>query len=1094
MRKLYACFLQLLLIVLLCFFTVGLFGQTAIFVSPSGNDNSSGNSWSNAKKTLSGALGTVSGTTHIYMKVGIYTCANVIIPNGVTVTGGYASTSSGTDTTLRLFPGTNANWTHGTLCTILEGNNAARIATVNTGGKLEGCVVTHGATSGKGGGVLIDGGTVQHCAIIYNSVFDDAGHIGKGGGAYVQNNGYLLNCVVAFNTASNGPGVAGTDGTLTNNTITYNYANNCGNVTDYDGNVYNAVRIGEQCWMKENLRTTHYANGESIALGGMTSTTTPYRYYPNDNSGNVASYGYLYNWKAVMGNSSSSNSNPSGVQGVCPNGWHVPSDAEWIQLTDYVSSQEAYICDNSSANIAKALAATTTWNTGSTSCAVGNTPSDNNATGFSALPAGGYNGGFYSSGTYAYFWSSTEASSTVAYYRYCSYNSATVNRNSDNKYYGRSVRCVRNGGNIAATKPTVTTSELTGIMQNAASCGGNVTSDGGSAVTVRGICWSTSPHPTVNDSHTADGSGTGSFTSDLTGLASNTMYYVRAYATNYVGTAYGEEYSFTTLSDPCQGETTVADIDGNVYNTVSIGNQCWMKENLRTTKYANGTVIASGSGTSTTVAYYYSLSSGDFNNGKLYNWKAVMGGASTSAFNPSGVQGICPNGWHVPSDAEWNQLTDYVSSVSQYRCSGNAENIAKALAATTTWNTNSTSCAVGNTPSDNNATGFSALPAGGFFVSGYGSSGSRAYFWSATEASGSTAYHRYLYSNDATVYRGSDQKYIGYSVRCVRNSGDISATEPTVTTSEVTEIMGTAASCGGSVTSDGGSPVTASGVCWSTSPNPTISDSHTVDGNSSGSFTSSITGLSSNTTYYVRAYATNNVGTAYGDEYSFTTLSDPCQGVTTITDIDGNVYNTLSIGNQCWMKENLRTTKYADGTVIASGSGTSTTVAYYYSLSSGNFNNGKLYNWKAVMRDATTSAFNPSGVQGICPNGWHVPSDAEWNQLTDYVSSQSQYWCSNSSENIAKALASTSGWNSSSNTCAVGKTQSNNNATGFSALPAGKYYSSGYNNSGDVAYFWSATEASGSTAYHRYLNYTGATVYRGSDNKYTGYSVRCVRD
>lgn len=158
-------------------------------------------------------------------------------------------------------------------------------------------------------------------------------------------------------------------------------------VTDIDNNTYNTVQIGLQCWLKENLRTSRYANGMSIALGSCTSTTTAYRYYPDNNSSNVPSYGYLYNWKAVMGNSSSSWTNPSGVQGICPTGWHVPSDAEWTQLTNYVSSQSQYVC-GSNIKIAKALASTTGWNSSTNTCAVGNNPSSNNVTGFSAFPVG----------------------------------------------------------------------------------------------------------------------------------------------------------------------------------------------------------------------------------------------------------------------------------------------------------------------------------------------------------------------------------------------------------------------------------------------------------------------------------------------------------------------------------------------------------------------------------------------------------------------------------------------------------------------------------------------------------------------------------
>ena len=97
---------------------------------------------------------------------------------------------------------------------------------------------------------------------------------------------------------------------------------------------------------------------------------------------------------------------------------------------------------------------------------------------------------------------------------------------------------------------------------------------------------------------------------------------------------------------------------------------------------------------------------------------------------------------------------------------------------------------------------------------------------------------------------------------------------PTVTTSSVSNVTETSATCGGNVTSNGGSNVTARGVCWSTSHNPTTSNSHTINGSDTGSFTSNITGLTAGTTYYVRAYATNSVGTAYGNEVSFTTIAN----------------------------------------------------------------------------------------------------------------------------------------------------------------------------------------------------------------------------
>ncbi len=551
-------------------------------------------------------------------------------------------------------------------------------------------------------------------------------------------------------------------------------------VIDIDSNVYNTVQIGQQCWMKENLRTTRYADGTSITLGSNSDTSSlmAYRYYPDLHSFNVVEYGYLYNWSAVMNGEASSNAIPSNVQGVCPMSWHVPSDAEWTQLTDYVSSQSENVCSNNTYHIAKALAATTGWPSYTDDCVVGNNQSDNNTTGFSALPAGFFgSSSSYWSGTYAYFWSSTESSSLFAYNRILGYNIAVVVRGNNYESDGYSVRCLRDGGNTSAL-PTVSTNTVTNITTTTASCGGNVTSDGGATVTARGVCWSTSQNPTVNDSHTSEttsGSGNGSFSSSITGLTSNTTYYVRAYATNSAGTAYGEQQSFTTASDgqPCPATPTVTDYDGITYVTVQLGTQCWMAQNLRSTHYSDGTSISlSSSNFSATVPYRYypHNSSGNVSTyGYLYNWKAVMRNNNSSSANPSGVQGVCPTGWHVPSDAEWTQLTDYVGSQSGYQCSSSSIYIGKALASTTGWETSTLTCSVGNNQSTNNVTGFNARPAGQNDGSGYYDFGSMARFWSSTQASGSNAHIRYLYCIYNGVYSYDYNKSYAFSVRCLRN-------------------------------------------------------------------------------------------------------------------------------------------------------------------------------------------------------------------------------------------------------------------------------------------------------------------------------------
>ena len=210
-------------------------------------------------------------------------------------------------------------------------------------------------------------------------------------------------------------------------------------LTDYDGNVYNTVQIGNQCWMKENMRTMHYSDGSEIQNAHQSNVNGEY----------IPEYGYLYDWSAVMHGASSSSAVPSGVQGICPTGWHVPSDAEWMELLAYVGSQSDYVCGSDTSYISKALADTMGWNEATADCAVGNDPSANNTTGFSVLPAGHYRSQFdlvIGSGMMANFWSCTESSAGNpggAWARVIANSTANVSYTSGNRSNGFSVRCLR---------------------------------------------------------------------------------------------------------------------------------------------------------------------------------------------------------------------------------------------------------------------------------------------------------------------------------------------------------------------------------------------------------------------------------------------------------------------------------------------------------------------------------------------------------------------------------------------------------------------------------------------------------------------------
>ncbi|MBR3579039.1 MAG: fibrobacter succinogenes major paralogous domain-containing protein [Bacteroidales bacterium] len=223
-------------------------------------------------------------------------------------------------------------------------------------------------------------------------------------------------------------------------------------VIDIEGHHYDAVKIGDQIWMASNLRTARYANGDWIPEEDfVVSFIKPYRYKP---SGDFSLFGYLYNWTAVMHWDESSNTIPSGVQGVCPDGWHVPSAAEWEQLRNYCFTHSECFCNESSGRIAKSLAADHSWQYSGKTCVPGNDLSANNITGFSAVPAGTFccidypefGGSFWGVEKMAYYWSSYDGGyQTNAYGIGISYNSHEVPPTAPvDKSQGFSVRCLKN--------------------------------------------------------------------------------------------------------------------------------------------------------------------------------------------------------------------------------------------------------------------------------------------------------------------------------------------------------------------------------------------------------------------------------------------------------------------------------------------------------------------------------------------------------------------------------------------------------------------------------------------------------------------------
>lgn len=298
---------------------------------------------------------------------------------------------------------------------------------------------------------------------------------------------------------------------------------------------------------------------------------------------------------------------------------------------------------------------------------------------------------------------------------------------------------------IVALGPTLKTDEVSNTSANSASCGGNVTSDGGYTITSKGVCWDSIANPSVKDNKTSDGNGIGSFTSNITGLKSNTKYYVRAYATTAQGTSYGNEVYFVT---------DATDIDGNVYKTIKIGNQVWMAENLKTTRYRNGDAIPNVKTGSEWVSlktgaycFYENNTSYKSTYGNLYNFFAVYDSRN-----------LAPKGWHIPHISEWKTLIDFLDGANA--AGGKMKEVGGAH-----WTDN-----YGQPAGGTNESGFTALP-GGWCSDIFNALGHYGFWWTSDpNAQGSNMAWQYSLRYESTIIELYEmQQNTGLAVRCIKD-------------------------------------------------------------------------------------------------------------------------------------------------------------------------------------------------------------------------------------------------------------------------------------------------------------------------------------
>jgi uncharacterized protein (TIGR02145 family) len=302
----------------------------------------------------------------------------------------------------------------------------------------------------------------------------------------------------------------------------------------------------------------------------------------------------------------------------------------------------------------------------------------------------------------------------------------------------------------APALPTISTASVTSLTSYTASCGGSVATDGGGAVTARGVVWNTSPNPTIAlSTKTSDGTGTGSFSSSITGLTDKTTYYVRAYATNVSGTSYGVEQIFITPQ---------------FFPSVQICNQIWMTKNLSIKTYRNGDTIPqitnSTTWRTTTLGAWcwYNNDSATYaaKYGRLYNWFAV-----------NDPRGFAPDGWHIPTNAEWNLLVKCLDVATDTTLSGVQSNTAGGLMKST-----DTAFWINPNTGASNSSGFSGCGGGMRTSTGiFTEVGEWGRYWSANLASGSTTnvITRNILNINGAIINSNYSRVSGLSIRCIKD-------------------------------------------------------------------------------------------------------------------------------------------------------------------------------------------------------------------------------------------------------------------------------------------------------------------------------------
>ena len=697
---------------------------------------------------------------------------------------------------------------------------------------------------------------------------------------------------------------------------------------NYGGQTYHTVRIGTQCWFRENLNigTKIEPSQDQNPSNGIIE-----KYCYENHDSNCTIYGGLYQWNEMI--TCFISPNPGGLQGICPTGWHVASQEEWCTLSTFLESTYNYCWDYGWKGISVGgklkESGTSRWNSPNTGAT--------NSSFFSALPGGfkSFPDLFGDMGNNALFWTSTSASDYSSFYRNLSYNSAQIYDHDNYKNRGLSVRCIRD------TCPPITIpdagADQVNLRGTTVQLAGNApaVNEAGTWSVIVGSC---GIFGNIHDPLTTFSGKTG------------TSYVLRWKMTNFCyDTIYDDvSISFALSTNSCPGFDSITHI-GSVYHTVQIGTQCWLRENLDA-----GTMIPSNqSQTNNGNIEKYCYQNNPVNcciYGAYYHWDEALQYAPGSNNVPSGIQGICPTGWHIPSDNEWDTLVYYLGWTKT------AGGKLKETGDTYWFSPNS-----GAT----NETGFSAFGSGDRdWAGGTGAIKERVSYWSTFNS----MMRRMNYS-DAILFRSSPYSSAAYSVRCIKDPcpSIIPATTALAGSDQLT------LNCTQTVLSANSPGSTELGAWNIISGNGGVIDSLNNPH-------SSFTGIAGQP-YLLRWTISNICGGISRDDVtiSFKGFEGvPCVGIPTIT-YGGQTYHTVQVGSQCWLKENLNIGSMVDS--LQNQANNSVIEKYCYRNDPAScLVFGGLYQWDEMMQYSTTP-----GVKGICPTDWHLPVETEWTEMITYL-------------------------------------------------------------------------------------------------------------